>query len=118
MPNQRAVLIVALSGFTGVAFAQGPPPPANLQVLPRSTSRREVTNVMKTYTQGLGVRCQYCHEYKGDNPDDLSTFDFASDAKSEKKTSRAMMRMAAVINKDLLKGVGEAPAAEQTKVTC
>jgi len=106
--------------LAGTLLAQGPPPapgpPSNLQVLDKGTSRRDVVEVMKGFTRGLGVRCQHCHVYKGDNPDDLSTFEFANDEKAEKRTARVMLRMTSAINHDLLKGVGD--ASIETKVTC
>ena len=95
-----------------------PRPMTNLQVLPKDSARRDVIGVMRSFAMGLGVRCQHCHVYKGDNPDDLSTFDFASDDKPTKATARTMMRMTNAINMDLLKGVGEPAKAGESKVTC
>jgi hypothetical protein len=95
-----------------------PTPPTNLKVFAKGTTIRELLPAMKGFTQGLGVRCQHCHVYKGENPDDLSTFDFASDEKTTKVTTRAMMKMVAAINDDLLKGVGDAAAAGAPRVTC
>lgn len=102
----------------GAAQQWSPAPPSNLKVLAPGTTVRELLPVMKGFTQGLGVRCQHCHVYKGENPDDLSTFDFASDEKAEKVTARSMMRMVKVINDDLLKDVGDIAAVGDTKVTC
>ena len=34
---------------------------------------------MRGFAGGLGVRCQYCHVHEGNQPNNLSTFDFASD---------------------------------------
>ncbi len=103
-----------------MAFAQqwSPSPPTNLKVLSSTTTVRELLPVMKGFTQGLGVRCQHCHVYKGENPDDLSTFDFTSDENAAKVTARSMMRMVKVINDDLLKGVGDIAAVGDSKVTC
>jgi Photosynthetic reaction centre cytochrome C subunit len=103
-----------------MAFAQqwSPSPPTNLKVLASTTTVRELLPVMKGFTQGLGVRCQHCHVYRGENPDDLSAFDFASDEKTAKASARSMMRMVRVVNEDLLKGVGEPTAAGDPKVTC
>jgi photosynthetic reaction center cytochrome c subunit len=95
-----------------------PPAPKNLQVLDKGIGTRELIGTMKGFTRALGVRCQHCHVYRGDNPDDLSAFDFASDEKAEKKTARAMLRMASAINGEYLKGIGEAPVPGQPKVTC
>ena len=118
------ILIVSLLASTLAAQTPSQPPAqpsprplTNLQILPRDSTRRDVINVMRSFAMGLGVRCQHCHVYKGDNPDDLSTFDFASDEKPAKATARTMMRMTDAINTDLLKSVGE-PAKVGELVTC
>lgn len=67
---------------------------------------------MKGFAQGLGVRCSHCHVGEEGKP--LSTFDFASDAKKEKLTARAMMRMVHRINEQDFKV--KQPA--DLKVTC
>ncbi len=97
------------------------PPPTNLMVLPSTMTRPEVVRVMRGFTRGLGVRCQHCHVGEGD---DLSKFDFASDAKPQKEIARAMLLMVTDINTKHLAGVGE-PAAGAApgetpapKVTC
>ena len=57
------------------------------------------------------MRCTHCHVGEEGKP--LSTFDFASDAKTEKAIARAMMRMVHRINSaDLRSGSGA------SKVTC
>jgi len=109
------ILVLALAVATA-AQNPAPPSPSNLQVLDKAMSRRDLVEVMKGFTRGLGVRCQHCHVYRGADPDDLTQFDFANDDKTEKKTARVMMRMTATINHDLLQGVGD--AANPTRVTC
>jgi hypothetical protein len=95
-----------------------PTPPTNLQVLPKDIPLKELIQTMRGFTQGLGVRCQHCHVFKGEDPNDLSTFDFANDEKESKKIARAMIRMAMAINTDHLKDIGEARPAGELKVTC
>lgn len=95
-----------------------PSPPTNLQVLPKDIPLRQLIQTMRGFTQGLGVRCQHCHVFKGDDPNDLSTFDFANDEKAPKKTARMMLRMAMAINNEHLKEVGEPRPAGELKVTC
>jgi hypothetical protein len=112
-----AALAIAAS-TPGAAQQWSPPAPTNLRVLAKATTGRELIQVMRGFTQGLGVRCQHCHVYKGEDPNDLSSFDFASDEKAPKATARVMMRMASAINDDLLKGVGEVAAAGEPKVSC
>jgi Photosynthetic reaction centre cytochrome C subunit len=117
----KAMLAVAVAASVGgaVAFAQQwtPPTPKNLQVLPKDTPPRAVVATMRSFAQGLGVRCQYCHVFKGTNPDDLATFDFASDEKEHKKTARVMLSMVMGINEHLA-SVGDPAPAGELKVTC
>ena len=107
----RAALLTAQQQWS-------PPPPVNLRVLPAGIDARTLISTMRGFTRGLGVRCQHCHVYKGDNPDDLTTFDFASDEKAAKETARTMLRMLVAINDEHLKEVGEARPAGEPKVTC
>lgn len=90
------------------------PPPKNLQVLPKEMTRQQVTNIMRGFTRGLGVRCPYCHV--GEEGADLSTFDFASDEKATKKAARVMIKMLADVN-DKLSMIGDKPVGEP-RVSC
>jgi hypothetical protein len=111
-----AALAVALGA---VAFAQQwtPPTPKNLQVLPKDMPPRAVVQTMRSFAQGLGVRCQHCHVFKGTNADDLSSYDFANDEKEEKKIARVMLKMV-MSNNETLKDVGDPAPAGELKVTC
>lgn len=126
-PSRRPVslLVVVFACASAVRLgtqAQTPPwtpsPPTNLQALPKDIPVKQLIQTMRSFTQGLGVRCQHCHVFKGDDPNDLSTFDFANDDKESKKTARTMIRMAMAINTDYLKDIGEARPAGELKVTC
>lgn len=75
--------------------AAAPPPFENLQVLPEDIPRQELIDTMKGFTRALGVRCSHCHVGEGD---DLSTYDFPSDAKGEKRAARVMIEMVRAIN--------------------
>lgn len=55
---------------------------------------------MMMMVRGLGVRCITCHV--GKEPDDLSTFDFQSDAKPNKLNARLMLKMQNDINEKTL----------------
>src|SRR5579862_3191955 len=67
---------------------KGPPrPPQNLKIL-KVEDPREVGQIMRTFTAGLGVQCSYCH-VQGN---------FASDDNPKKETARKMIRMAMKIN--------------------
>ena len=64
-----------------------PPAPTNLKIL-KTTSGVEVRQIMRTFTAGLGVQCNYCH-VQGN---------FASDENPKKETARQMIKMAQEIN--------------------
>lgn len=108
IPELALAVATALFGVS-VAVAQTGAPPANapafanpphknLKVLPQDISGAELLGTMKFFAQSLGVRCSFCHVEKEGEP--LSTFDFASDAKPEKRTAREMMAMVHRINTD------------------
>jgi hypothetical protein len=63
------------------------PDPTNLKIL-KATSGREIAQIMRTFTAGLGVQCSYCH-VQGN---------YASDENPKKETARKMIRMAQEIN--------------------
>ncbi|HXT69184.1 MAG TPA: c-type cytochrome [Vicinamibacterales bacterium] len=122
----RRILWVMAAGLAAVvslhAQTQNPIPEkfTNLQVLPKDTTRQNLVPIMRGFALNLGTRCVNCHVYSGSDPagNDLSKFDFASDAKPGKATARKMMRMVTAINDDLLKGVGDPAPAGTQKVTC
>lgn len=102
-----------------LAASQWPPEfLQNVQALPEDISVREVQSLMRSFAGALGVRCTYCH--LGDNPDDLSTMNFVSDEKIEKRKAREMIRMTRSINQELLAGVPERsePPVEVSCRTC
>ena len=116
-----AVAVIVLTSGSSLGAADQPwtpPKPTNLKVLDKNLSGREVVTIMKGFTRGLGVRCSECHVYKGKEPNDLASFDFASDEKEHKETARAMLRMVSAINNDLLKGVGHHADSPKPRVTC
>jgi len=116
----KILIAAALAvGLGAVAFAQQwtPPTPKNLQVLPKDMPPKAVVQTMRSFAQGLGVRCQHCHVFKGTNADDLNSYDFASDEKEEKKIARVMLKMV-MSNNEALKDVGDPAPAGELKVTC
>jgi hypothetical protein len=106
---RRFAIVASVLVMTGAMLqAQGQQPqpaPTNLKVLPKTMPRQEVVQIMRAFTRGLGVRCQHCHVGEGN---DLSKFDFASDAKPTKEIARKMLVMVNDINGKYLAGV-EAP---------
>ncbi len=89
----------------------------NLQVFPKDITKKELVTIMKTFTSGLGKRCDFCHVGKGT---DEVPFIFSSDAKPEKKTARAMILMTRAINDQYLKNMpaGDEPRITVTCATC
>ncbi|HYL76926.1 MAG TPA: c-type cytochrome [Bryobacteraceae bacterium] len=63
------------------------PNPTNLKVL-KVTTGDEVIQIMRTFTAGLGVQCNYCH-VQGN---------FASDENPKKEIARHMISMSQEIN--------------------
>ena len=100
----RAWIVVGLLGLGGAAVAEGQL--KNLQVLPKSTSKDEVKQIMKAQAKALDVECDYCHDVP----------DMASDANPKKKIAREMMRMTMEINARYLKAIIK--DAEKHPVTC
>ncbi|HKI94534.1 MAG TPA: c-type cytochrome [Gemmatimonadales bacterium] len=93
-----ATAIVLLGGAAPLA-AQVPDSFTNLKVLPKNISREQLDRVMDSFTEGLGVRCDFCHvrdttKLVRGRP----RMDFASDKKDHKKTARVMLRMVQDIN--------------------
>ena len=100
----------------GADARQGPFPPtslSNLRVLSKDTSPQEVIAVMRGISQGLGVRCQYCHVGREGQP--LDQFDFVSDDVDKKGVARSMLQRVRTINAALAPG---APSGPVTCYTC
>lgn len=123
-----AVAIVLLTAAPGLAQQAGggqptPPPMTNLQVWPKDTPRAQVIQTMNAFNESLGVECNYCHVQ-----DAGGRFDFASDAKREKKVARQMIllrdsinvMMAAIVDKPAGAGptAGEGAPGAPVRVLC
>ena len=110
------VLALAVAWTAEPLGAQGfqwPEEPENLQVLEGFAGQR-LAPVMRGFTQALGVRCSHCHV--GEEGAPLTTYDFASDEKREKRTARTMLRMLGVIN-DTLATIERGPG-DRVNVWC
>ena len=114
-----AAIFIMLSSFV---FAQDPaapppPPPAkpkpipkNLKVL-KATTGEEVSQIMRTFTIGLGVQCNYCH-IQGN---------FASDENPKKDVARRMITMTHDVNALFPETPATAdgkPAERKMRVSC
>jgi tetratricopeptide (TPR) repeat protein len=110
------VLIGLLSVEALPASAQRftwPEKPKNIQALPSTISSRELSGTMRAFTRALGVRCSHCHV--GEEGASLTTYDFESDDKAAKRTTREMIRMVQAINQTHLAGL---ETSQQMRVTC
>ena len=109
------IFAIAFAGAGFRAPAQLPQKFTNLSVLPKDIPARNLVEIMKQFCFDLGVRCEHCHQGEGN---DLSKFDFASDARPAKATARIMLKMVLAINTEHLKGLSGAPVPAVTCYTC
>ena len=101
---KRCVLLAIVIALLGCTTSQSGTPAAaavnpdfkNVQVLPHTLTRQELLAVMRTFTRGLGVRCNHCHVVTATEPKEQ--LDFVSDAKEEKRAARVMIQMSNQIN--------------------
>lgn len=91
---RKLMMILAIALFAAAARAEQ----KNVQIL-TNMSDYELLRTMNMMRGALGVHCDFCHVVNKE-----TGWDFASDAKQEKKTSREMMSMVIKINKDNFEG--------------
>jgi tetratricopeptide (TPR) repeat protein len=113
---QPVLLLVILFVASTPVAAQIPDEFTNLKVLPKDISKREMVSIMRGFAGALGVRCKHCHV--GEDPNSLEGYDFASDDPEPKRVARAMMKMSASINQELMPTTGRKDAMRVTCVTC
>ena len=120
-PFSLGSLLILILGCTSSTTQPATAPAAkstefkNLQVLPQEITRDQLLATMRSFTRGLGVRCNHCHVVTATEPEEK--LDFPSDAKEEKRVARVMYQMAKEINGPWLERVeaaeGHAEAAEE-----
>jgi tetratricopeptide (TPR) repeat protein len=111
-----ALLAILLVGPSS-ASAQIPDTFKNLKVLPKDITKDQLLQVMRGFTTGLGVRCDFCHvEPAGPRGPGGPPTDFASDEKEDKAKARVMMKLVHAINTDYLPQLSEGEAPPQ--ITC
>ena len=86
MPNRFPLFLLCLTAFAQDKPAPRPAP-KNLKVL-KVTTGEEVSQIMRTFTVGLGVQCNFCH-IQGN---------FASDENPKKEVARRMITMTHDVN--------------------
>ena len=117
--GRRCLRVLALAAaclLPGPAAGQIPDTFTNLDVFPADVSRSELVGVMRGFAGALGVRCNYCHV--GENPADLTGYDFASDEKETKRIAREMMRLRRRVNELVLDATGRADHVDVGCATC
>ena len=93
---KQIIIVLVLIAFVGLCAAKTSSQFANLKVLPKDISSRDLQGIMADdFEDGLGVSCGFCHAAAKDG----HGLDFASDAKPEKEIARRMMRMTLDLNK-------------------
>ena len=115
---KRIVLIVFISVFAlaVTANAQMSEKFKNLKVLPKDITKDQLDEIMHSFTEGLGVNCEFCHVRN----EDTNKMQFDLDRKTAKSKARIMLKMTMAINKDYLSQLSEfSDHIEQVKcVTC
>jgi hypothetical protein len=124
-PSVRALLVsgcmLSLVVAVGAQGRGGPPqPPENIQVLPDTWSRQQVSQLMSTFNESLGVQCSHCHTEDPDapppNPGQNPRLDYALDDKPEKGIARRMIQMTMDLNFTDMRGMGDEAVLE--KMSC
>jgi tetratricopeptide (TPR) repeat protein len=122
-PLRAASVAAALAGILALlpATARGqmiiPDKFENLKVLPKDISKEKLTEVMRGFAGGLGVRCTFCHVEKKDGPG-IERIEWAKDDKDEKNDARLMLKMVNSINTDTLQKISDAGERQVTCETC
>lgn len=106
------VLAVSAGALPAQAF-RWPETTKNMKVLPDSIRGERLGQIMRGFSNALGVRCEHCHVGQGD----LANFDFASDDKPAKNRTRVMLKMVQAINGTHMAEL-DVPAEQRLSVTC
>ena len=110
--------VVLTAAMSAIAVSQEQEKPKNLKVLDSTMSHDELIDIMGSYTDALGVHCDYCHARSGDPTS--RDMDWASDKIPAKETTREMIKMMRIINGEYLgKMTGlDTPHVRVECVTC
>jgi hypothetical protein len=99
-----AVTIGAVVISAEAQRGRGAQVPQNLQVLPSDMTMQQVTQMMQSVRQALGVQCNHCHIG--------GPADRAKDDLPTKTVARNMFRMVMMLNQNL------GATMEEPKITC
>jgi hypothetical protein len=111
----RVALLLSLMAI-GAAGEQMPNQFTNLQVLPKTITRAELSTFMRGIATELGVSCNHCHV----GPANLAGMDFATDEKRTKQVARTMIAMTRAINEQYVSIIPEGTEPRQPVrcITC
>lgn len=84
----------------GVAPVRPNETPKNIKVLSKDLTVRQIREIMDGWTDDLNAECSTCHvrDPKDIGPNGRPRFNYADDAKQEKRTARVMYAMTDAIN--------------------
>lgn len=114
MFNRFALLASLFIILSSIVSAQIPDKFTNLQVLPKLISKDDLLTTMRSFTTGLGVKCDFCHAEKSGT----DKLDFPADEKPEKDEARIMLKMVMDINHDYLPKLTEYTKDKIMQVNC
>jgi tetratricopeptide (TPR) repeat protein len=100
----------------GSAAADVPEKFTNLTVLPKDLGKRELLDVMRDFSEALGVGCDHCHAKNAEGS--AQDLDYASDALEPKRIARNMVTMVREINAKLPDVTGRRLPTNVRCVTC
>lgn len=92
---RRLSAVLVITGLAAGMMASAPlhaqvGEPKNVKVL-KGKSTKEIREYMKTFTAGLGVKCDFCHNLK----------DYSSDEKDKKRIGREFLIFMNTINQQV-----------------
>lgn len=116
LPTALGFVLVAVVASAAARGDQMPNEFTNLQVLPKTITRAELSTVMRGIATELGVQCNHCHV----GPPDLRGMNFATDEKRTKQVARTMLTMTRAINEQYVSTIpaGAEPRQPVRCITC
>ncbi len=116
MKRLVVLFFISVFAFAITANAQMAEKFKNLKVLPKDITKDQLDKIMDSFTEGLGVNCEFCHVRN----EDTNKMQFDLDKKTAKSKARIMLTMTMDINKKYLSELSQfSDNIEQVKcVTC
>jgi tetratricopeptide (TPR) repeat protein len=116
LPGLILIFIMSVAKLSGAEQKDIFADPQNLKVLPNNVSPAELSQTMKSFAMGLGLRCNDCHVGEPNAP--LSNYDFAADDKVLKRKARVMLQMVKEINDVQLTRLDQFGTGARVEVEC